>query len=350
MYHLTIIFLALVIVSCKESFNPNEFIIVSDCKVLDATNGDILHKYPGSICEYDQNGHTYAYSINIISKIAIKDQSLVWSASADVHHDLGYDSEKKVLYALERESFSRNGTIFLGLKVLGREAHNGQVTFEWKSSEHQRELFALLTISADKYTPLLPPRPSLTNHPADTRLYLDANQIDVLNSGHPLLADKRFKRGDLLISFMDHSTLAILKTETLELIEVARIPSSQGQIHTASFNNENSLSVFINQVVDHHNHSAAVEFKLPHLEEIVWKYPPELTPNFFSPFFSSVQKISDELYFIVDNTTGKVGHYFIDREGNIVHKIMATGNEETLLSIYRAQAFSKDKLYLFIGP
>lgn len=349
MHLISLLFLMLSIASCKDSFNPADYIIVSDCKILEATNGDILAKYPGGICEYDLIGHTYSYSRNELSKIAIKDHSVIWSTVADVHHDLGYDTKKNIIYALEREQFSLNGINFLGLKIVGRNADDGKVLFEWKSSRYQAMLDIFFTISADAHTPLLPPSPGLPKYPIDTKLYLDANQIDVLNWGHPLLKDKRFNRGDLLISFMNHSILAVLKLETLEIFKVAKVPISKGQIHSAHFTDNNTLSVFINQVAGHHNRSLAIELKLPDLDEVIWRYPQELTPAFYSPFFSSLHKLSDELYFVVDNTKGKIGYYFIDHKGKVLHKILAKGNSETLLNIYRAQAFSKNKLSQFIS-
>jgi len=337
-----IFFLALLLISgCSDDFDPNKFVIIEDCKVLDTQYGQTILRAPGHLCEYGGDGNVYLHMDQTLAKFDLKAQKQIWTSKSIVHHDMYLDHNKHVLYTLERDLFQRDEITYIGFKIVAHSSENGEIISEWLSSEHQQSLDLGLLITPDPMLPQLPwPVPGI---PTGARRYVDANQIELVSADNPLVKHHKAQEGDLLISLMDYSTLAVIDFKTGKIRSFINIPNSEGQIHTVSFFPQGSLSVFKNLVKKSTQPmSAAQELSYPDLEKVIWQYPPQLVSDFFSPYFSSVQKVSNDLYFIVDNSEKNSAFLFVNKHSKILYKLPFTSRKDGQEQlVYRAHIIEK---------
>lgn len=348
------ILLLVLVCACNRGppFKPEDYIIIKGCKFLEAKNGDRILAIPGNLCEFDHKGNVFAFANGSLFKFDLKSKTILWKLPTKVFHSISYNSVDDSIYFFSSEIFYKEDIPYLGLTLNAFDSEDGKQSFSWKSSDHLDDLKNNFSIEPFKFLTEAPKHGlKAHNAPAGTRVFLDANQIEVVTKSHPLYKEYDFKEGDLLLSFMDYSLIVGFSPKRNKFLKSFQIEQSYGQIHTPQFIGPNHLLVFINEASSSQRASQVVELKGAKLDNVIWAYPPKLTTNFYSAYLSSVQKLNSNLYFIVDNTPSKEGFYYIKSNSEVVYSLASTlENKSTKIrsKIYKAITIKKDELESFL--
>lgn len=357
MYSIRHFLFLLILISCKStsSFEAKDYVVIQGCKIFEASSKDRLYLFPGNLCEFDHKGNVYSYVDGNITKYSIKENKLLWATPARVYHSMEHSDHDEKLYYFSSEIFYQDKTPYLGATLNSLRISDGEKILNWKSSENLKELKSQFDITPFVFLPITPEHGRVAhNAPDKTRVFLDANQIQVITSSHPLLKSKVFNcvEGDLLLTFMDYSLVAIYSPTENTFRGSIKIPNSFGQIHTVSFLSNGNLLVYINDSDREIHQSSARELKGENFSEVFWQFPTELTENFYSAYFSSIQKVSDGLYFLADNSKDREGLYYINSSNKVLHSLPTEIDDPASGAhgkIYRATTLKKSQLeqYLF---
>ncbi len=274
MYLTRIILIALMACACRHgsTFKPDDYLILIGCKFLEAMNAERVKTLPGDLCEFDHKGSAFAYANEALFKIDLETGNIVWKSPARIYHSIKYSPIDDSIYYFSSEVFTKDGTSYLGLTLNALSAKVGKTTFTWKSSEN-------LAILEEKFNivpfPLLDKAPEhgLKAHhaPKETRVFLDANQIEVVTKPHPLLKEgSDIKEGDLLLTFMDYSLITVFSPKENKFRKSFKVPRSYGQLHGAQFIAPGHLLVFINEASPTQRASQVVELKGDGFDIIHW--------------------------------------------------------------------------------
>lgn len=224
----------------------------------------------------------------------------LWSVRGRFHHDFCVDEDE--IYALTRigrvveQVHSRSDTLVDLIQVLSLD---GTV---------KREISILDILSDSPYRFLLP---SLTpSERARTRRQLDVLHVNHIEVFDGRLADRHpiYKKGNILLSARNNSTIFILDGETLEIAWIWG-PTNLTFQHQPTLLENGHLLVFDNGLT----RSRVIEVD-PLSGKIVWAYAPE--SGFFSRLRGSNQRLANGNTLITESDTGYVRE--ITRERKLV--------------------------------
>lgn len=346
-----LILASLVLASCdRRQFTPQNYVIVDECKILEADDGTVIFALPGLLCSYDKQGHAYAYTRGHLTKFSLQDKSVEWQVPARIHHSITYSSEGEVVYFLEGEVFTYKGERFGGVKIRSVNQRGEEGTFSWNSSNHIADFEAKLLLVPSSLAQKIPVfNDGKEEIEEQVSRFVSANQIEVLTRDHPLLGQlNQAQNGDLLLTLMDESSVILIDKLNGNIKNVIKVPNSVGQIHTVTYT-KNSLLAFVNRTDLTRKTSQAVELSFPQMNEKLWAYPLSPSSAFYSKLLSSVQKVNENLYFVVDNSHNLESYLFINQNSEVLHRLPSSTSEIRSRKIYRATTLLRSQLNTWIG-
>jgi len=212
--------------------------------------------------------------------------SLRWKRAGSFHHDLDVAPDGSI-WVLDREG-----------KVLPRINPNEGVIedFVTKLAPNGKVLDRISILRAFEDSPFA----SFLDGMPHNGDILHTNTLELLDGS---LADKipAFKAGNLLVSLLQTSTLAVIDPETAQVVWALR--GKWRKQHQPTVLGNDHLLLFDNVGIDR-DHSRALEID-PHRGDIVWEYAGTAREPLFSRTLGSVQRLANGNTLITESERGR---------------------------------------------
>ncbi len=341
---LFLIFALILTLSCTTKIERGPLVEI-DCSIYPLNEADAIRLFPGTLCEYDGRGHVFSAYNKTLSKINFKTSDLLWSVETKViNHDMSYDSDRDLIFSIEREPYMKEGVYFLGAQVVARSSQTGEVLWKWCETEHEDVFNALSKKYSNAWSTTgknLPNQDDLVLFPGAQEISYEFNQIEILSEGHPLLSRiTGASIGDILVNLRERHVMMVLSFKTGEVIWSFDFPMALRQVHTVSFTGDSRILYFSNLAMKNPSRSAAIEYDL-NSQRVLWKFTGENDSGFYYPIFSSVQNLSDNSKFIVDNTEGHEEFLIVGDQGEVLwRKSYHSYHYPKHMKVYRARVTS----------
>lgn len=317
--------LALLFSSCHrapEHSGPG--LVEIDCSIYPIDGEEAFKLFPGSLCEYDGEGFVYSAFNKSLTKYSFQKDEVLWSVDSDViNHDMAFDSERKLLFSIERSPYLKDGISVLGAKIVGRNVSDGSFVWEWREVDHLEDIKKLSILYQKTWQQRGPNRPNaddLSMYPEVQSISMEFNQVDVVNSKSSLLNfSPEIKPGDLFVNLREKHVMAVIDFKTGKFVWSQIFQNALGQVHTVSFLGAERVLYFSNLDSENPNRSAAIEYDFERSQE-KWRFSGSAADSFFYPIFASVQQLSSGARFIVDNTEGQENFLMVGDQGEVLWK------------------------------
>lgn len=249
-----------------------------------------------------------------------KDSKLLWSYDCSAHHDLDVDADGNIYTLTNEWTKLKTGVLIIdneifilspeGKRIKGisfvrlmHQSHNASVQELLK-----RVVGMALANEQDVY---------------------HANTLQIIDDKTAYPDSVVFKKGNILISILTLSTIAVIDPKLEEIIWVAG-PRLwiEGQHNTTLLPNRNMLT-FDNHYKSQKDHSRVLEFQ-PLSKKIVWEYT---AADFFTDTHGSEQRLSNGNTLIIEANKGRAFEVTTDKQ--IVWEFLnpnKTGKENDLIA------------------
>ncbi len=174
--------------------------------------------------------------------------------------------------------------------------------------------------------------------------YYHMNSVQVLKDNPLAKSDKRFQKGNWLISLRNVNLILIIDKNTKEIVWVYGLNKLDNQ-HTPRMLDNGNILIFDNG--RYRNYSRVIELN-PIRKEIVWEYKGEPKESFFSKYMGSAQRLPNGNTLITESSKGRI--FEITKDKEIVWEFYnpLVNKENRSYSVYRAIKFNKENIDGFI--
>ncbi len=249
--------------------------------------------------------------------------SRIWELNLTVHHDAAISQNKTYLLSKEIKMFKGKKVEFDTILVVSDE---GKVIEKWSSFDNREKIDSL----NKKFIPLGYNETCIGGE-FD---YYHINSIQVIPENDLEKKDKRFKKGNWLVSVSYANMVIILDNE--RKIVWSYGPETLDYIHGPRMLKNGNILVFDNGAT--RNYSRVIEINPP-TKKIVWEYSPVGSDSFFTYFGGFAQPLDDGGFFITDTENGRV--FEINRQKEILWEWYSPKWENNKReTIYRATKIS----------
>lgn len=255
-----------------------------------------------------------------------KDSRLLWSHAAQTHHDIDIDEAGRI-YTLTNERIKLKDNVHI--------IDNSILILSQNGKEIGKLSLFMLMHRSDK-----PQAQELLKRVLGMALIgnedvFHTNTLQILDG---TLADEDpavFRKGNILISMLTLSTIAIIDPRQEQIVWTAGPPLwAEGQHHTTLLGNGRMLT-FDNHFNGRKDQSRILEFD-PLTQQVIWEYR---DTGFYSDTQGSQQRLANGNTLIVESNSGRAFEVTID--GKIVWQFLnphKTGeHNELIASIYVLQ-------------
>ena len=271
--------------------------------------GLVVHTWPVShsnVAELLPNGNLFTHNCGSWLEELQPDGTTVWrwdgdeSLEINTHHDFYLDGDEVVSIARIKEPV-KAGVYEKGVEppcmktdLLMRIDRQGRILWQFSFSEHVEEICALSGLPL----PIPYARTSTTGEvPGD---WAHTNTVEVLPATPLGERDARFRPGNILVSFRALDIIAIINPDKNAVVWCYGLGVLDGQHQPTMLPNGNIL-IFDNGT--YRGYSIVREID-PVTTQIVWQY--ENGENFFSPFRSGAQRLSNGNTLITECDAGRL--------------------------------------------
>ncbi len=222
-----------------------------------------------------------------------KDSKLLWSYDCSAHHDIDVDTDGNIYTLTNDWTKLKTGVLIIDNAILILSPNGKlvkkisfvQLMHSSKNSSAEALLKRVLGMALN----------------GEQDVY-HTNTLQIIDEQTSIPNSPIFKKGNILISILTLSTIAIIDPKLEEIVWIAG-PRLwiEGQHNTTLLPNGNILT-FDNHYQSQKNHSRVLEFK-PLSKEVVWEYKPA---DFFTDTHGSQQRLSNGNTLLVEANTGRV--------------------------------------------
>lgn len=249
-----------------------------------------------------------------------KDSKLLWSYDCSAHHDLDVDADGNIYTLTNDWTKLKTGVLIIdnAILILSPEGKRiKEISFvRLMHQSHNASVQELLKRVVGM---------ALAN---EQDVY-HANTLQIIDDKTAYPDSVVFKKGNILISILTLSTIAVIDPNLEEMIWVAG-PRLwiEGQHNTTLLPNRNMLT-FDNHYKSQKDHSRVLEFQ-PLSKKIVWEYT---AADFFTDTHGSEQRLSNGNTLIIEANKGRAFEVTTDKQ--IVWEFLnpnKTGKENDLIA------------------
>ena len=321
------------IVKFEKDKVQDGYTLIKGCIVYEL-DGHKIARFPGDLCEFFPEGE-------IIASLAEHDKLLfyninkevLWKIQMPAHHDITIASDQTIyVLSFENHDFFGRKVRFDSFYQLNKK---GEVQRKWDAFDHLEEIFDALKNSSRiklgfngecaDLKRFLDEQPELLFFPLvtdssyrvfpNTYMWQADYEITHINTlrelpPNPLeKIDPRFKAGNLLLSFNNYGTIAILDSSSFEILWTYSIEYAVG-LHDPDMLPNGNILMYINSSWPDEepstyfsDHSIVREIR-PLTSEVVWEYIADPPTSFRSPEMCGVQRLPNGNTLVTDNTNG----------------------------------------------
>lgn len=283
-------------------------------KLID-TEGNIIRKFPTKYINI-------LHKKNIIGQtnyekapwgIWDKNSKLIWKKNQAIHHDI-FITEKNTILTLEKETQKYKNRLvefdtIVEYDMKGKKINTISIWENLKEFQKQHKKFPL-DLPKIPLIPLVAKRKEKSPWGGNYDYY-HANSIQIIPENKSGKKDKRFQKGNIIISFRHGSLIYILDKDTNKIVwnlgQNAIENNIEGQ-HAVQILNNGNLLIFDNG--RYRGWSRIIELNPINLK-IEWEYKKE---NFFTIAQGYVQRLDNGNTLITESEKGRVFEITKDKE------------------------------------
>ncbi len=249
-----------------------------------------------------------------------KDSKLLWSHDCSAHHDLDVDADGNIYTLTNDWTKLKTGVLIIDNAILVLTPDGKRLKkISFVRLMHQSHNASVQELLKRVVGMAL----------ANEQDVYHANTLQIIDDNSAYPDSVVFKKGNILISILTLSTIAVIDPKLEEIIWVAG-PRLwiEGQHNTTLLPNGNMLT-FDNHYKSQKNHSRVLEFQ-PLSKKIVWEYN---TADFFTDTHGSQQRLNNGNTLIIEANKGRAFEVTTDKQ--IVWEFLnpnKTGKENDLIA------------------
>ncbi len=249
-----------------------------------------------------------------------KDSKLLWSHDCSAHHDLDVDADGNIYTLTNDWTKLKTGVLIIDNAILVLTPDGKRLKkISFVRLMHQSHNASVQELLKRVVGMAL----------ANEQDVYHANTLQIIDDNSVYPDSVVFKKGNILISILTLSTVAVIDPKLEEIIWVAG-PRLwiEGQHNTTLLPNGNMLT-FDNHYKSQKNHSRVLEFQ-PLSKKIVWEYN---TADFFTDTHGSQQRLNNGNTLIIEANKGRAFEVTTDKQ--IVWEFLnpnKTGKENDLIA------------------
>ncbi len=230
-----------------------------------------------------------------------KDSKLLWSYDCSAHHDLDVDENGNIYTLTNDWTKLKPGVLIIDNAIIMLSSDGKLIK--------KISFVRLMHRSQSQSVEALLKRVIGMALAGEQDVY-HANTLQIIDENTSIPNSPIFKKGNILISILTLSTLAVIDPKLEEIVWIAG-PRLwvEGQHNTTLLPNGNMLT-FDNHYQSQKKHSRVLEFK-PLSKEIVWEYKPI---DFFTDTHGSQQRLPNGNTLLVEANKGRVLEVTTDKQ------------------------------------
>lgn len=275
-------------------------------------DGKVVKFWPDfTVFVISEDGSLIGTKDHKISK-ASWDGALIWQKDTRQHHDISISGDPSI-YFLSTDVHDYQGRK-VEFDVVVELSQDGKELCRWSSFDHRKEL-AKLHQPSKLDDPVSDVKPDIYHENRGSGGdydYYHINSVQSLPETPLSSADKRFKRGNLLISLAYFNLIVILDKETSEIVWHWG-PEELRYQHAPRMLDNGNILIFDN--VGNKGYSRVVEVD-PVSKKILWEYKGNPPEAFFTAGGGFAQRLDNGNTLVTESNRGHV--FEINKEGRIV--------------------------------
>ena len=249
-----------------------------------------------------------------------KDSKLLWSYECNAHHDIDVDSDGNIYTVTNDWMKLKDGVLVIDNSILVLSSQGQlikKITF-----------LSLMHNSKNPYVETLLKR-VVGVALAGTQDIYHTNTLQVLDGTLAGQHQHIFKKGNILVSFLTLSTLAIVDPEIEDIVWIGGPRLWIDGQHNPTLLANGNILTFDNHYRERKDQSRVLEFN-PLTKKAVWEYK---APNFYTDTHGSQQRLNNGNTLIIESNMGRA--FEVTPEGKIVWEFLnphKTGEKSDLIA------------------
>ncbi len=303
--------------------------------------GDEIHSWPFLIFYglIDNRGNIISMWNEESKEIIKRDWSSkkIWKKNTEAHHDIAFSGDNTILVPSRNVyKYNKREVYFDSIIELNQE--KGKEISRWSTYEHLTELKQFHKPSPLDYLKSFSVHELGSVKEGEDYDYYHLNSIQVLPETDLGKKDKRFQKGNWLLSFRNVNLIAILDKDTEKVVWSWGTEELDKQHSPRMLKNGNIL-IYDNGF--NRGYTRIIEMN-PVKREIVWEYKANPPESFYSEIQGYAQRLPNGNTLITESTKGRV--FEITKNGTIVWEWFnpQTKDERKRKVVYRMERYPKD--------
>lgn len=308
--------------------------------------GELIYEIPARLTLITDDGYIFAFIKGLDLSKYDWDKNLIWKKDIKLHHEITLTHDNTIL-ALTQEVHRYNGRD-VEFGVILELSRDGEELSRWSTWDNFNYLKQFHKPNClDKPEPPMDTKHTSSKSPFGGDYdYYHLNSIQVLLENPFGKKDKRFQKGNWLISLREENLVAILDKDTKKIVWSFGPGKIQRQ-HMPRMLDNGNIIIYDNGF-DDRGHTRIIEIN-PVNKIIAWEYKADPPESFFSWGEGSAQRLPNGNTLIADSENGRA--FEITKTGKIIWEWYnpKTDAEGRRQSIYRIIRYPKDKIDRFLN-